>query len=259
MGISDEDFYKTRQIMLLIPDLQFILIDVANGYTETFVNTVKEVRKFFPNVILIAGNVCTGEMTEELILAGTDIVKAGISGGSSCVTRKQTGVGYPQLSCVIECADAAHGLGGFIMSDGGCCNPGDVAKAFGAGADFVMLGGMLSAHEESGGELIEKLELNPKTGEKVLKKYKEFYGMSSNKAMEKYKGEKSEYVYRSSEGRETLLPYRGPIKETIQDILGGLRSACTYIGAKTLKEVSKRTTFIMVTQQLNQVYQNFTN
>lgn len=172
---------------------------------------------------------------------------------SGCYTRKQTGVGYPQLSCVIECADSAHGLGGMIISDGGCTCPGDIAKAFGAGADFVMLGGMFSAHKESGGELVEKQETI--NGVPTVKLYKEFYGMSSKKAMDRHKGGMAEY--RSSEGRELLLPYRGPIKNTVQDILGGLRSACTYIGAKNLKEMSKRTTFVMVTQQLNQVYNQF--
>jgi len=253
MGISQEDFEKTESIVKTVPGIKFIMIDVANGYTETFVDMVKKVSNSFPNQIIIAGNVCTGEMVEELILAGASIIKCGIGGGGACITRKQTGVGYPQLSCVIECADSAHGLGGMIISDGGCTCPGDIAKAFGAGADFVMLGGMFSAHKESGGELVEKQEV--KNGQIVVKLYKEFYGMSSKKAMDRHKGGMAEY--RSSEGRELLLPYRGPIKNTVQDILGGLRSACTYIGAKNLKEMSKRTTFVMVTQQLNQVYNQF--
>jgi len=253
MGISQEDFEKTESIVKTVPGIKFIMIDVANGYTETFVDMVKKVSDSFPNQIIIAGNVCTGEMVEELILAGASIVKCGIGGGCACITRKQTGVGYPQLSCVIECADSAHGLGGMIISDGGCTCPGDIAKAFGAGADFIMLGGMFSAHKESGGELVEKQETV--NGVPTVKLYKEFYGMSSKKAMDRHKGGMAEY--RSSEGRELLLPYRGPIKNTVQDILGGLRSACTYIGAKNLKEMSKRTTFVMVTQQLNQVYNQF--
>ena len=117
---------------------------------------VAQVRAEFPNHTILAGNVVTGEMVEELILSGADIIKVGIGPGSVCTTRKKTGVGYPQLSAVLECADAAHGLGGHIISDGGCTCPGDVAKAFGAGADFVMMGGMLAGHDQSGGEVISK-------------------------------------------------------------------------------------------------------
>lgn len=181
-------------------------------------------------------------MVEELLLSGADIIKVGIGPGSVCTTRKKTGVGYPQLSAVIECSDAAHGLDGHIISDGGCTCPGDVSKAFGAGADFVMLGGMLAGHDESGGEVIEK----------DGKKYKMFYGMSSATAMEKYHGGVAEY--RASEGKTVQVPYRGDVQATVLDILGGLRSACTYTGAGRLKELTRRTTFIRVTQQLNQVF-----
>lgn len=129
---------------------------MANGYSQHFVDFVKSIRKQFTDKTIIAGNVVTGEMTEELILSGADIVKVGI-GPEVCAPHVlKTGVGYPQLSAIIECADAAHGLGGQIISDGGCSTPGDVAKAFGAGADFVMLGGMLAGHDESGGDLIER-------------------------------------------------------------------------------------------------------
>jgi GMP reductase len=190
----------------------------------------------------MAGNVVTGDMTEELILAGADIVKVGIGPGSVCTTRKMTGVGYPQLSAVIECADAAHGLGGQICADGGCSVPGDLAKAFGGGADFIMLGGMLAGHDESAGEVIER----------DGKKFKQFYGMSSRTAMEKHAGGVARY--RASEGKEVLIEYRGAVADTLQDILGGVRSACTYVGAHKLKELTKRTTFIRVTQQLNQVF-----
>ena len=178
-----------------------------------------------------------GEMVEQMILNGADIVKVGIGPGSVCTTRIKTGVGYPQLSAIIECADAAHGLNGQIISDGGCTCPGDVAKAFGGGADFVMLGGMLAAHDESGGETIEE---NGKT-------YKLFYGMSSEVAMGKYSGGISNY--RASEGKTIRLPYRGPVADTIKDILGGLRSTCTYVGAAHLKQLTKRTTFIRVSEQ----------
>ncbi len=211
---------------------KFICLDVANGYTEVFLDLVKRIRESFENP-LIAGNVVTGEMTEALILAGADIVKIGIGPGSVCTTRTVTGVGYPQLSAIIECADAAHGLRGHVISDGGCSTPGDVAKAFGAGADFVMLGGMFAGHEESGGELIEK----------DGKKYKQFYGMSSDTAMERYYGDIKNY--RASEGETISLEYKGPIDKTIQQILGGLRSAATYVGAKDIKNLTKCTTFIL--------------
>uniref|UniRef100_A0A7N5J7T7 GMP reductase n=1 Tax=Ailuropoda melanoleuca TaxID=9646 RepID=A0A7N5J7T7_AILME len=189
-----------------------------------------------------AGNVVTGEMVEELILSGADIIKVGIGPGSVCTTRKKTGVGYPQLSAVMECADAAHGLKGHIISDGGCSCPGDVAKAFGAGADFVMLGGMLAGHSESGGELIER----------DGRKYKLFYGMSSEMAMKKYAGGVAEY--RASEGKTVEVPFKGDVEHTIRDILGGIRSTCTYVGAAKLKELSRRTTFIRVTQQVNPIF-----
>ena len=211
---------------------KFICLDVANGYTELFLDLVKRIRENFTNP-LIAGNVVTGEMTEALILSGADIVKIGIGPGSVCTTRTVTGVGYPQLSAIIECADAAHGLRGHVISDGGCSTPGDVAKAFGAGADFVMLGGMFAGHEESGGELIEK----------DGKKYKQFYGMSSDTAMERYYGDIKNY--RASEGETISLEYKGPIDKTIQQILGGLRSAATYVGAKDIKNLPKCTTFIL--------------
>ena len=190
----------------------------------------------------MAGNVVTGDMTEELILAGADIVKVGIGPGSVCTTRKMTGVGYPQLSAIIECADAAHGLGGLICSDGGCTRPGDIAKAFGGGADFVMLGGMLAGHNESGGEVVEK----------DGKVYRSFYGMSSKSAMDKYSGGVAKY--RAAEGKTVYLEDRGPVADTVQEILGGVRSACTYVGARRLKELTKRTTFVRVTQQLNEVF-----
>merc|ERR1719271_832528 len=232
---------KLKQILAAV-DGPFICVDVANGYSEAFVDAVRAIRKKYPKLTIMAGNVVTKEMTEELILSGADIVKVGIGPGSVCTTRKQTGVGYPQLSAVLECADAAHGLGGRVISDGGCTCPGDLAKAFGAGADFVMLGGMLAGHEECAGDTVEA------NGEY----FKVFYGMSSDTAMKKHAGGVAEY--RSSEGKTVKVPYRGPIDETIRDILGGIRSACTYVGAAELREISKRTTFIRVTQQLNTVF-----
>jgi len=241
-GTGSGDFERLKAILAAVPAVSFICLDVANGYSEHFVMYVRKVRAEFPNHTILAGNVVTGEMVEELILSGADIIKVGIGPGSVCTTRKKTGVGYPQLSAVLECADAAHGLGGHIISDGGCTCPGDVAKAFGAGADFVMMGGMLAGHDQSGGEVIEK------NGVKV----KQFYGMSSATAMQKHAGGVAEY--RASEGKTVEVPYRGDVTVTMLDVLGGIRSACTYVGAGKLKEMSKRTTFIRVSQQLNEVF-----
>ncbi|XP_046931472.1 GMP reductase 2 isoform X2 [Lynx rufus] len=241
-GMGSSDFEQLEQILEAVPQVKYICLDVANGYSEHFVEFVKDVRKRFPKHTIMAGNVVTGEMVEELILSGADIIKVGIGPGSVCTTRKKTGVGYPQLSAVMECADAAHGLKGHIISDGGCSCPGDVAKAFGAGADFVMLGGMLAGHSESGGELIER----------DGKKYKLFYGMSSEMAMKKYAGGVAEY--RASEGKTVEVPFKGDVDHTIRDILGGIRSTCTYVGAAKLKELSRRTTFIRVTQQVNPIF-----
>ena len=241
-GTSKHDAFMLDKILDAIPNLKFICIDVANGYSQHFVDYLARTRDKFPEKIIMAGNVVTGEMVEELLLSGADIIKVGIGPGSVCTTRVKTGVGYPQMSAVIECADAAHGLGGHIISDGGCKTPGDIAKAFGGGADFVMLGGMLAGHDESGGELIIE------NGEK----FKLFYGMSSETAMNKYSGGVANY--RASEGKTVKLPYRGAIVHTVKDILGGLRSTCTYVGASTLRELSKRTTFIRVQEQENVIY-----
>ena len=241
MGISENDFQKLGELSKLI-NISFICLDAANGYTEKYVAFLSRLRQTYPDKVIMAGNVVTGEMAEELILSGADIVKIGIGPGSVCTTREKTGVGYPQLSAIIECADAAHGLGGQVCADGGCVTPGDVAKAFAAGADFVMLGGMLAGHDECSGEIIEQ---NGKS-------FKRFYGMSSKEAMEIHHGSVAEY--RASEGRSVNVPYRGPIKNTVIDILGGVRSTCTYVGAERLKELSKRTTFIRVTKQINEVF-----
>jgi len=242
-GISDKDTSNLVGVLGMFPQIHFICIDVANGYSDRFGDYVASIRKTFPDHTIIAGNVVTADMTQELVLRGADIVKVGIGPGSVCTTRIQTGVGYPQLSAIIECADAAHGLGAHIIADGGCTCPGDVAKAFGAGADFVMIGGMLSGHDEGGGEIISEDGYNPR----VI-----FYGMSSDTAMEKHHGGVAEY--RSSEGRTVEVPYRGAVANTVKDILGGLRSACTYVGAQNLKQLSKCTTFIRVTKQYNDVF-----
>ncbi len=243
MGITTPDFEKFRRVMdKANGTIEYVCVDVANGYTKAFISFIPKLRREFPAITIMAGNVVTGEMTEELILDGVDIVKVGIGPGSVCTTRRMAGVGYPQLSAIIECADAAHGLRGLICADGGCTSPGDLAKAFGAGADFVMLGGMLAGHDECGSDVVEV------DGERKMR----FYGMSSREAMNKYSGGVA--GYRASEGKEVLLDYRGPVENTLQDILGGVRSACTYVGARKLKELSKRTTFVRVTQQLNEVF-----
>ena len=242
MGTRDEDFNRVSEILKECSFFQFICIDVANGYSEHFSKFVKSVREKYPTKTIIAGNVVTADMTQELILSGADIVKVGIGPGSVCTTRIQTGVGYPQLSAVIECADAAHGLRAHIIADGGCTCPGDVAKGFGGGADFVMLGGMLAGHDEGNGKVVER------NGEKFI----QFYGSSSEVANERHYGGLSDY--RSSEGREVLLKYRGKIKDTITNILGGVRSSCTYVGARSLKELSKCTTFVRVSNQFNETF-----
>jgi len=264
IGTSESDYNKLEQVYAKCEDnLKYVCMDIANGYSDHFAQHVRKVRENFPHLVIIAGNVVTREMTEELILAGADIVKVGIGPGSVCTTRIQTGVGYPQLSAVIECGDAAHGLGGHIIADGGCTCPGDVAKAFAAGADFVMLGGMLAGHDEGGGEAITKYyetnELVEGSWDKRVierKQFVQFYGMSSESANEKHFGGLKDY--RSSEGRTVLVPYRGAVAATVQDILGGVRSTCTYAGAKTIKQLPKCATFIRCTQTHNSVYESTT-
>ena len=243
-GITNSDEEKLDQIIELLNPL-FVCIDVANGYMKAFVDFVRKIREKYPQLVIVCGNVVSREMVEELIMnCGADIVKVGIGSGSVCITRLQTGVGMPQLSAVIESSDSAHGLNGFIVSDGGCTTPADIAKAFGGGADFVMLGGMLAGHDESGGETV----VDPNNEQT----YKLFYGMSSSTAMEQYNGGVASH--RSAEGKTVKIPYRGPVESTILDILGGIRSTCTYIGAKRVKDIPKCTTFIRVTNQVNQVY-----
>lgn len=244
LGISADDVSGLMNKLLTKHNIKYICVDVANGYTERFINVVSSIRKLEPDITIIAGNVATREITEELILNGVDIVKVGIGPGSVCTTRIQTGVGYPQLSAIIECADAAHGLGGHIIADGGCNTVGDIAKAFGAGADFVMLGGMFSGHDEGEGE--------PYFEDGVIKGVK-FYGMSSKEANTKHFGGLKDY--RASEGREVIVPYKGPVATTVQEILGGLRSTCTYVGASSLKELSKRTTFVRVNNTHNRIFE----
>lgn len=257
-GTNERDYERLGQILKTHPNIKYICIDVANGYSEVFGDFVEKVRKTYPKHVIIAGNVVTADMTQELILRGADIVKVGIGPGSVCTTRIQTGVGYPQLSAVIECADAAHGLGAHIISDGGCTCPGDVSKAFGAGADFVMLGGMFAGHDEGGGTIIHEYhdthQIDFDTQEAIYeeKKFVEFYGMSSDTAMNKHHGGVADY--RSSEGRTVKVPYKGNVETTVKDILGGVRSTCTYVGAPSLKQLSRSTTFVQVSKQFNDVF-----
>ena len=238
-----EDYSTMQQVVKNYPDVKFITIDVANGYHTNFSEFILRVRDEYPDKTIIAGNVVTAEMTEELILNGADIVKVGIGPGSVCTTRTMAGVGVPQFSAVMECADAANGVGGHIMADGGCNVPGDIAKAFGGGAHFVMLGGMLAGHIES--------EIQAIDGKR------EFYGMSSDRAREIHGKRKD--GYRGNEGRAVILPDRGPVQETIEDILGGVRSSCTYIGARRLKDIPKCASFVRCNQPLNTVFESYDN
>lgn len=235
-----KDFTTMQEVLRRYPDVPFICVDVANAYHENYGDFIARLRDMYPDKTIIAGNVITAEMTEELILRGADIVKCGIGPGSVCTTRLMTGVGVPQLSGIIECADAANGIGGHVIADGGCVYPGDVAKAFGAGAHFVMLGGMLAGHDESEG-IIEDGKVT-------------FYGMSSNAAMAKHGARKD--GYRGAEGKVVQLTHRGPVEPTVTEILGGVRSACTYIGAQRIKDMPKCTTFVRCTQQVNTVFGN---
>ena len=236
-----KDFATMKAVLAMYPDIKFITVDVANAYHENYADFISRLRDQYPDKTIIAGNVISAEMTEELIIKGADIVKCGIGPGSVCTTRLMTGVGVPQLSGIIECADAANGIGGHIIADGGCVYPGDVSKAFGAGAHFVMLGGMLAGHDESEGEVV-----NGKI---------QFYGMSSDAAMATHGTRKD--GYRGAEGKVVELPHKGPVEPTIIEILGGLRSTCTYIGAKRIKDMPKCTTFVRCTQQVNQVFNSY--
>ena len=245
-GISNPEISEIIGVINTFPDIAFVGLDVANGYTINFVDTIKRLRDELFDTTIIAGNVVTADMTAEVILAGADIVKVGIGGGSVCTTRIKTGVGYPQLSAVIECADAAHGVGGHIIADGGCNSSGDMVKAFAAGADFVMIGGMLAGHEECDGKLVFEDDVEEPVG-------MQFYGMASKTAMDRHGHPNREY--RGEEGKTVTVPYRGPVKHTANDILGGIRSACTYVGAKRLKDLTKCTTFVRVNNTHNRIYE----
>ncbi len=237
-----EDYRNMQQVLKMYPDVKMITIDVANAYHQNMVGFVEQVREEYPDKVIVAGNVVTPEMTEELIIAGADVVKIGIGPGSVCTTRTMTGVGVPQFSAIVECADAANGVDGHIMADGGCVHPGDIAKALGGGAHMVMIGGMLAGHDES--------------EQKIVDGKVEFYGMSSDRAREIHGKRKD--GYRGNEGRLISLPYRGPVANTVEDILGGVRSACTYIGARRLKDMAKCASFVTTNNVINKVYEQYT-
>ena len=245
-GISDTELSEIIGVSNTYPDIAFVGLDVANGYTVNFVDAVKRLREHLPSATIIAGNVVTGDMTAELILSGVDIVKVGVGPGSVCTTRIKTGIGYPQLSAVMECADAAHGLNAHIIADGGCNSSGDIVKAFAAGADFVMIGGILAGHDECEGELVFEDDNPEPIG-------MQFYGMASRTAMDKHGHSNREY--RGEEGKTVSVPYRGAVRDTIVDILSGVRSGCTYVGAKRLKDLAKCATFVRVNNTHNKVYE----
>lgn len=271
-GISETDIEKLSSVYDKLKHKPNLCVDVANGYNEKFVSTIKKIRDWYPDIIMMAGNVVTPEMTEELIFhGGIDIVKIGIGSGSVCTTRLKTGIGYPQLSAIMECSDAAHSVAGHVCSDGGCTTPADVCKAFCANSDFVMLGGMLAGTDccageweyewkcrTSGEDNIGNKEwwqpFDPKYPTEKRKVSLKFYGMSSKEAMNKHTGGVANY--RTSEGRCVSIPYKGKTEHIVKDILGGVRSCCTYIGAKTLKDMGKNTTFIRVNNTHNRIYEN---
>ena len=237
-----QDWKTMQEVLKSFPDIKMITVDVANAYHQNMVDFIAKVRDQYPTKIIVAGNVVTPEMTEELIINGADVVKIGIGPGSVCTTRTMTGVGVPQFSAILDCADAANGVDGQILADGGCVFPGDIAKAFGGGAHMVMIGGMLAGHDESEQEVVDgKIE---------------FYGMSSDRAREKHGKRKD--GYRGNEGRLISLPYRGPVQGTVEDILGGVRSACTYIGARRLKDMPKCASFVTTNNVQNQIYERYT-
>ena len=243
-GISDSDYNNLVTILENKEfEVKFICIDVANGYIENLKEFCKKVRQNFPNKVIVAGNITTKEGVLDLISCGVDIIKAGIGGGSSCTTRIQTGVGMPQLSCVLECSEGVKNSGSYLISDGGITCPGDLAKAFGGGADFVMIGGAFAAHDENPGELI----IDEKTGEK----FKFFYGMSSSYAMKNNYATNSNTHYRSSEGREIKIKYKGSLDTSVHNYLGGLRSTCTYTNSANIQELSQNCKFILVNNQFN--------
>jgi len=265
MGVTDEDYTKFKEVWFGLTETyrpKVVCIDVANGYSHNLARMVGRMREQYHNLVIMAGNVVTGDMVYDLLEKGANIVKVGIGPGSLCTTRRVTGVGYPQLSAIMECADAAHGREkGLICADGGITCPGDIAKAFAAGADFVMCGALFAGHQECEGEILYKSfpempairlpeKLLPKIEAVDIPYAMKFHGMSSREAMLQHYGEQA--GYRAAEGKEVEVPYKGPVENTVREILGGLRSACTYVGATQLKHLPKCATFVKVNRQLNE-------
>lgn len=272
-GIKAGDYEKICKVI----DLGLcknLCIDVANGYIPNLLSFVKKIREQYPSLAIMVGNVVTGDMVQDLILAGADVVKCGIGPGANCTTRKQTGCGRPQLSAVIECAEAAHAVDGLICADGGVTCTGDICKAYGAGADFVMVGSLVAGTDEAEGDVIEKMyrtneyefyeedcctltkpstrewtEYHPDKPIYEIKQFKLAYGMSSKFAQDKHWCGMAKY--RTSEGIVTLKEYVGPAQEIIDSYLGGLRSCMTYISAKRLKDIPKCCTFYKTNRILN--------
>ena len=269
IGLRDNGVEKIAALKDAFDDIPPICIDVPNGYIPSVKKLVVSLRETYPEAFIMVGNVVTGDITEDLILSGANVVKVGIGNGAQCLTRRQTGCGRPQFSAIVECADAAHQVGGMVCSDGGITCPGDIGKALGAGADFVMIGSLFAGTDEADGEVITKYYLDEyydSEPENILsvnltpiydsKNFKQFYGMSSTLAQEKFGNGKPSY--RASEGRVTLVPYSGPIDEVIEEMLGGLRSTMTMVGARRLKDIPKQCVFYKVNRQLNQTYENST-
>lgn len=262
LGVTEDDIRKLKHFINETGFYPNLCIDVANGYTDYFIDRIAKIRQISPESIIMAGNVATAEMVERIIRQGkADIVKIGIGPGSVCTTRLVTGVGYPQLSAIMECADAAHGSQhGYICADGGCRTSGDICKAFGANADFVMLGGMLAGTDECDGEWESTYEwtgmnsqLFYEDGESP-KEYRrlKYYGMSSYEAQSKHNGGPKDH--RGSEGKAVYVDYKGPVESICKQIEGGLRSCCAYIGAKHIRHMGKCTTFIQVSRTHNTVF-----
>jgi GMP reductase len=257
IGTSQDDLDKLEKVLVLIErgtcentDFPYMInLDVANGFNVGFVKHLNKVRERFPNSVIMAGNVVGGSMTKELILGGADIVKIGIGPGSVCETRVKAGVGYPQLSAIDEAAYEAHGIGGLVCADGGCTRVGDICKAFAAGADFVMLGGMFAGTRECDGEWEWERHENG-IGEK--RKSLKFYGMSSQEANEKYNGGLKDY--KAAEGKCVKVPYKGKVEKVVREIKGGLASCCSYVGATNIKDLPKCASFVRVAQQENTIF-----
>jgi GMP reductase len=244
MGTSDADYAKFAEFAARVesdsPNPIAVCVDVANGYSHHMENYIGKIRDAFPDIVLMVGSVVTPDRVETLIECGADIVKVGIGSGSVCTTRAITGVGYPQFSAVMECAAAAESAGGSIVADGGITCPGDAVKAFAAGAKYVMIGGLFAGHKEG-------LTDNLLAGEPVP-----FYGMASKEAQDKHNGGIADY--RASEGKFVIVPYRGTINDTVKTLLGGIRSACTYLGCESIENLHRKAHFVKVSRQLNNIF-----